>query len=109
MENNLIRWNGDNLGSLIWTVSKKNRQLVTRHAFWEIRNGETTLFWKDSSKQWPIFDNEDWARDISTQDTLAGLTRVADYWQDNSPEDTWRCWHLNKERINLEAHVDLGP
>jgi hypothetical protein len=54
-------------------------------------------------------DNKDWARDISTQATLAGLTRVADYWQDNSPEDTWRCWHLNREHINLDAHVDLGP
>jgi hypothetical protein len=47
-EKNLILWNGDNPGSLIWTASKQNRQLVTRHAFWEIGNGETALFWKDS-------------------------------------------------------------
>jgi hypothetical protein len=24
-------------------------------------------------------------------------------------EDTWRCWYLDEERINLEAHVDLAP
>jgi hypothetical protein len=60
-EKNLIRWNGDNPGSLIWTAAKQNRQLVTQHAFWEIRNGETTLFWKDSWQQWPVLDNEDWA------------------------------------------------
>jgi len=47
-EKNLIHWNGDNPGSLIWTTTKLNRQLVTRHAFWEIINGETALFWKDS-------------------------------------------------------------
>jgi hypothetical protein len=108
-EKNLIRWNGDNLGSLIWTMAKKNRQLVTGYALWEIRNGETTLFWKYSWKQSPVLDNEDWARDIYTQDTLAGLTRVVYYWQDNPPEDTWGCWHLDRERINLEAHVDLVP
>jgi len=47
-EKNLIHWNGDNPGSLIWTMTKLNRQLVTQHAFWEIINGETALFWKDS-------------------------------------------------------------
>jgi hypothetical protein len=47
-EQNLIRWNGDNPGSLIWTAAKQNRQLVTQHAFWKIGNGKTTLFWQDS-------------------------------------------------------------
>jgi hypothetical protein len=28
-EKNLIHWNGDNPGSLIWTATKQNRQLVT--------------------------------------------------------------------------------
>jgi hypothetical protein len=32
-EKNLIRWNGDNPGSLIWTMSKQSRQLVTQYAF----------------------------------------------------------------------------
>jgi ribonuclease HI len=108
-EKNLIRWNGDNPGSLIWAAAKQNRHLVTRHAFWEIRNGKTTLFWKDSWQQWPILDHEDWAEHISTQATHAGLTKVVDYWQDNPPEDTWRRWHLNRERLNLEAHVELRP
>jgi hypothetical protein len=108
-EKNLIRWNGDNPGSLIWTAAKQNRQLVTQHALWEIRNGETALFWQDSWQQWPVLDTEDWAQDICTQTTWEGLTRVVDYWQDNPPEDTWRCWHLDRECINLEAHVDLAP
>jgi exonuclease III len=108
-EKNLIRWNGDNPGSLIWTAAKQNRQLVTQHAFWEIGNGETTLFWQDSWQQWPALSAEEWARDICTQATRIGLTRVADYWQDNPMEDTWRCWHLDRERINLGAHVDLAP
>jgi hypothetical protein len=108
-ERDLIRWNGDNPGSLIWTAAKQNRQLVTRHAFWEIRNGETTLFWQDSWQQWSVLATEDWARDICTQAIRVGLTTVADYWQDTTQEDTWRCWHLDRERFNLGAHVDLEP
>jgi hypothetical protein len=109
VEKNLIRWNGDSPGSLIWTAARQNKQLVTQNAFWEIRNGESALYWNDSWQQWPVLDNEDWARDICTPATQAGLTRVADYWQDNPLEDTWRSWHLDRERINLEAHVDLAP
>jgi hypothetical protein len=33
-EKNLIWWNEDNLGSLIWTTAMQNRQLVIEHAFW---------------------------------------------------------------------------
>jgi hypothetical protein len=108
-ERNLIRWNGDNPGSLIWAAAKQNRHLVTNHAFWEIRNGKTTLFWKDSWQQWPTLDQEDWADSISIPATQAGLTKVADYWQDNPTDATWRCWNLNKEHLSIEAHVDLKP
>jgi hypothetical protein len=88
-EKNLIRWNEDNPGSLIWTAARQNRQLVTEHAFWEIRNGKTTLFWQDSWQQWPVLSKEEWAHDICAQTTGAGLTKVADYWQDDPREDTW--------------------
>jgi hypothetical protein len=87
-ERDLIRWNGDNPGSLIWTAAKQNRQLITRHAFWEIRNGRTTLFWQDSWQQWPILAKEDWARDICTQAMRVGLTTVADYWQNSTRRTT---------------------
>jgi exonuclease III len=108
-EHNLIRWNGDNLGSLIWTAAKQNRQLVTQHAFWEIGNGETALFWQDSWQQWPALNAEEWSNDICAQAIGVGLTKVADYWQNNHAEDTWRCWHLDRERINLAQQIDLAP
>jgi hypothetical protein len=108
-EQNLIRWDGSNPGSLIWTAAKQNKQVVTQNAFWEIRNGETALFWQDSWQQWPILANTTWAEAISPNATLAGLTRVADYWQAHSPEDKWQKWHLDKERLNLDARVDTEP
>jgi exonuclease III len=108
-ENNLIRWNGDTTGSLIWTAAKQNRQLVTQHAFWEIGNGETALFWQDSWQQWPALNAEEWSHDICAQTTGMGLTKVADYWQNNHAEDTWRYWHIDRGRINLAQHIDLAP
>jgi hypothetical protein len=78
-EKNLIRWNGDNAGSLIWTTAKQNRQLITQHAFWEIRDGKTAMFWQDSWQQWPILSSEEWACEISTQTARMDLTRVVDY------------------------------
>jgi hypothetical protein len=108
-ENNLIRWNGDNTGSLIWTTAKQNRQIVTQHAFWEIGNGETALFWQDSWQQMPALNDEEWSRDICTHATGMGLTKVADYWQNNSTGDTWRCWHMDRVRINQPLHFDLAP
>jgi hypothetical protein len=109
VENNLIRWNGDNTGSLIWTTAKQNRQIITQHTFWEIGNGETALFWLDSWQQWPALNAEEWSRDICAQATGMGLTKVADYWQNDHTENTWRCWHLDRGRINLAPQIDLTP
>jgi ribonuclease HI len=67
------------------------------------------MFWQDSWQQWPALNAEDWACDICAQAIRTGLTRVADYWQENPTEDTWRCWHLDRERLNLREHVDLAP
>ena len=75
-ENNMIRWNGDNTGSLIWTAAKQKRQIITQHSFWEIGNGETALFWQDSWQQLPTLNTEEWPHDISAQVIGMGLTRV---------------------------------
>jgi hypothetical protein len=100
-EKNLIRWNEDNPGSLIWTTAMQNRQLVTEHAFWEIRNGKIALFWQDSWQQWSVLDKEEWAPNICTWANRAGLIRVADYWKVDPQEDSWRQWHLDRERLDL--------
>jgi exonuclease III len=108
-EKNLIRWDEDNQGSLIWTAAMQNRRLVTEHAFWDIRNGKTALFWQDSWQQWPILGKEEWALNICTQANRRGLTRVADYWKADSPENTWRQWHVDWGGLDLEPNENLSP
>jgi hypothetical protein len=44
----LIRHNTRVPGSSIWNTTWQNRDLIQKHAFWEIRNGESAKFWPDS-------------------------------------------------------------
>jgi hypothetical protein len=43
--NQLIRFNEQLHGSNIWNTAWRNRPLIQQHAFWEVRNGESALFW----------------------------------------------------------------
>jgi hypothetical protein len=52
-EEKLIRFNDQVQGSNIWNMTWNNRMLIQKHAFWEICNGEHSLFWKDSWQQQP--------------------------------------------------------
>lgn len=38
-------------GSTIWDLARKNRDLVERHAFWEIRGGSESRFWDEKWQQ----------------------------------------------------------
>jgi hypothetical protein len=40
----LIRFNDQIHGSNIWNTTWNNRTLIHKHAFWEIRNGEHSMF-----------------------------------------------------------------
>jgi hypothetical protein len=56
----LIRFNDHIQGSNIWNTAWKNHPLIQRHAFWEVRNGESALFWQDSWQQLtPLSNLED--------------------------------------------------
>jgi hypothetical protein len=83
-ERNLIRWNRDTPGSLIWMAAKKNRSLVVNHAFWEICNGQTTFFWNESWQKLPILVHDSWVETFLTLATQVGMTKVVDYWKENS-------------------------
>ena len=35
-------------GSTIWDLASENRDIIGKHAFWEIRNGNITKFWEEA-------------------------------------------------------------
>jgi hypothetical protein len=108
-EKNLIRWNEDTPGSLIWMDSQAESLLVVNHAFWEICNGKTTSFWNDSWQQLPALAQDSLADTFLVPATQAGLTTVADYWKENTPGATWRSWKSTRGDLHIAEHVDLQP
>lgn len=48
---NLIEFDHEIIGSLIWQAANAKRHLVKDHRFWEIGNGEEADFFKDSWQQ----------------------------------------------------------
>jgi hypothetical protein len=58
----LIRHNIKIQGSNIWNTAWQNRDMIQKHAFWEIRNGDSARFWQDSWQQLkPLQDSEELA------------------------------------------------
>jgi hypothetical protein len=55
----LIRLWDKKQGSNIWNAAWKNHPLIHEHVFWEIRNGQSALFWTDSWQQLRPLQTED--------------------------------------------------
>jgi len=49
----LIRFTPTEKGLLIWNAVRQHFLLIQQHSFWEIRNGNTALFWTDAWNQLP--------------------------------------------------------
>ncbi|MCY6488045.1 hypothetical protein, partial [Actinobacillus pleuropneumoniae] len=74
----LIRMQESPDGSPIWNLARRNRGIVQEHSFWEIRNGETSLFWEDAWQQFSKLGGPEFA-DIQRQCQGMGKTTVNQY------------------------------
>jgi hypothetical protein len=45
--------------SNIWNIAWNNQTLIQKNCFWEIRNGQDSLFWDDAWQQQPRWSNQD--------------------------------------------------
>eukprot|EP00253_Pinus_taeda_P011321 PITA_11321 len=79
-------------GSPIWNLANRNRNIIQDHSFWEIRNGNTTLFWEDAWQQLPHLTTpylENYKREVQT----TGKYKVNQYWSQDTNEQEWRIWN----------------
>jgi hypothetical protein len=72
----LIRFNEQRQGSNIWNTAWRNRPLIQQHAFWEIRNGESAIFWQDSWQQLPPLDEMESLHPLKLKLQQYGLKRL---------------------------------
>jgi hypothetical protein len=106
-ENQLIRHNVRIQGSNIWNTAWKNRDLVQNHAFWEVQNGESAMFWQDSWQQLkPLSDLEELhpLKQALNQDTLL---RVKDLWKPTDQRLQWHHWKTSNQELGVPE--DLKP
>jgi hypothetical protein len=103
----LIRLHDKTQGSNIWNAAWKNRSLIQEHAFWEIRNGQSALFWMDSWQQLPPLQTEDNLR--SYENHIQDLTslKVAELWSNTSNNPPWRSWKTTPQDLHTTTDCDL--
>jgi ribonuclease HI/exonuclease III len=106
-EDQLIRHNNHIQGSNVWNTAWLNRTVVQQHAFWELREGGSALFWTDSWQQ---------LRPLETIDELAALKRtlhqhalpkVKELWVSQPPQQRWRQWKTSHQELGIPETLDL--
>jgi hypothetical protein len=103
----LIRFNDHIQGSNIWNTTWQNRPLIQRHAFWEVRNGESALFWQDSWQQLsPLCDLED-LNPLKQNLHPNIFQRVRDLWNLTHRNQPWRQWKIERTELQLTEDTDL--
>lgn len=104
----LIRHNTRIQGSNIWNTAWQNKDLVQKHAFWEIRNGSSTEFWQDSWQQLkPLTDLPELAplRHVLNQ---TPSSKVKDLWKPWAADQTWRQWKTSHLELEAPPEADLS-
>jgi len=97
----LIRFNEQRQGSNIWNTAWRNRSLIQQHAFWEIQNGESALFWQDSWQQLPPLDEMESLHPLRIKLRHHGLKKVKYFWLPNHGRQQWRPWKTSKVDLQI--------
>jgi exonuclease III len=99
--NQLIRFNEQTQGSNIWNTAWRNRPLIQQHAFWEVRNGESALFWQDSWQQLPPLDDMESLHTIKLKLQQNNFKNVKDFWIPTQERQPWRKWKTSRTDLQI--------
>jgi hypothetical protein len=105
----LIRLDDQIQGSNIWNVAWRNRPLIQKHAFWEVRNGQCAQFWTDAWQQHPPLQTLEIL--LPYQNYLPELRhlKVAYLWLNTQHQPPWRSWKLLPQDLHLPENFEMQP
>jgi hypothetical protein len=103
----LIRLQDKIQGSNIWNVAWKNWPLIQEHTFWEIRNGQSALFWMDSWQKMPPLQSEENLHSYENHIQYLATFKVADMWTNTPINSPWRSWKYSHQELQAERDCDL--
>ena len=90
-------------GSTVWDLASQNRDIISRHAFWEIRDGNTAKFWEEAWQQRERLAGLQLLQDTYQRATTEGLHYVNEYWKEERQDETLRIWRNPEE---WESNID---
>jgi len=82
-------------GSVIWNSAIQHRDIIQKHSFWEVKDGNTTRFWEDSWQQLPNLRNT--IPEIADQH-INPHDKVSQFWNSNNVQEH-RMWKEAKQII----------
>jgi len=78
-------------GSTIWDLARQNRDIIVKHAFWEIQGGEVANFWNEKWNQKIRLNSIPAIQQIQERLNRNGQT-VSEYWEAEEVDGIWRKW-----------------
>ncbi len=75
-------------GLIIWNLANQNKDVVSKHAFWEIRNGNSAKFWEETWQQTEKLNDVQALRDTCQKEREEGLNYVIGFWNEDRQEES---------------------
>jgi ribonuclease HI len=104
----LIRHNVRIQGSNIWNTAWQNKDIVQKHAFWEIRNGDSAEFWQDSWQQLKPLNELAELTPLQHALNQAPSLKVKDLWKPLEARQNWRQWKTSSQDLGIPPDVNLS-
>jgi hypothetical protein len=104
----LIRHNVKIQGSNIWNTAWQNKDIIQKHAFWEIRNGDSARFWQDSWQQLKPLKDLAELMPLHLALNQPPLLKVKDLWKPTDAEQTWRQWKTSNHELGTPPDLNLS-
>jgi hypothetical protein len=106
-EDQLIRHNTQIQGSHIWNTAWQNRTLVQEHAFWEIRDGGSALFWQDSWQQLKPLDAMEELSDLKQASTGNNALKVRHLWKPQTQHSEMATMEASHQELEIPENLNL--
>jgi hypothetical protein len=104
----LIRHNVRIQGSNIWNIAWQNKDIIQKHSFWEICNGDSTGFWQDSWQQLKPLNELAELTPLQQALNQAPSLKVNDLWKPLEASQTWRQWNTSSQDLGTPPDLNLS-
>ena len=104
----LFRHNVRIQGSNIWNTAWQNKDIIQKHAFWEIHNGDSARFWQDSWQQLKPLNDLAELTPLQQAINQAPSLKVKDLWKLIGAGQAWWQWKTSSHVLGTPPELNLS-